>query len=201
MPLTGKDTMRLTGKDIEKLIEKLDVGEFHSVYGPTKFAGARVWEAWVWDESGKQWETRFFFEQGDEPIYFDSFLSLADHLNDLFVAASKEGGAIDWTRTKEMQDLQLKKITLLVAAFVFVGTVAAMLYQSLMARDAGSWTLVTTTLLGIVASGAALFFGKWIPIRGGGVGTNGGSEPAIARSGKPAPAYTKGGRRGKTGAA
>ena len=149
---------KLTEADVEKIVVKLRVGEVDSIYGPARFGGARIWEIWVYHK--EQWETRFLFEQEDkEALYFDTFVSLMDHLNEFYRDAVSSSGAIDWTRTKELADLQLKKITLYVAALAFIATVGVVLYQSI----AGDGAAIFASLVaGIIASGGALFFGRWI---------------------------------------
>ena len=118
---------------------------------------------WVWIKEIEEYETRFVAEEQDaSSLYFDTFGSVLAHLNQTFQSASREAGAIDWTRTKELSDLQLRRTTLHVAAFVFTATVCTMLY--LIASEPRTPLLIVTTILGIVSSGVALFFGRWITI-------------------------------------
>jgi hypothetical protein len=121
--------MPFTERDADRYIADLKVGEVVYTNGPIIFGGARLWEVWTFVREDKEYETRFIPErEGHDPIYFDTFVVLAAHLNELFNAASREGSAIDWTRTKEKADIQLKMMTLIVASIVFLMTVGTMLY-------------------------------------------------------------------------
>lgn len=155
--------MPLSEREVKKIVTSKKGGEIWEVYGPIAFGGSRVWEVWAFDQGSKEYQTRYVIDDGTaEPQYFETFLMLMMHLNDLYSAAVREGGAIDWTRTKEMADLQLKRISLYVASFVFTGSVAACIYLLLTRPESPAILFIAVT--GIVSSGVALFFGKWVPI-------------------------------------
>jgi hypothetical protein len=163
--------MPMTENEVEALIKKRDVGDVLEIYGPVRFGGMWLWEIWV--DNGTQtksyYETRFLLETESNPVYFDTFVALVGYLNELYLGMSQHVGAVDWTRSKETADMHLKRITLYVASFAFVATVVSMLYlvvnnQQSLTEGRQIGLLVISTLMGLIASGAALFFGKWIPV-------------------------------------
>jgi hypothetical protein len=156
--------MGLTETKAISLVKKQKCGDVLEIYGPFAFGGARIWEIWVDDgtEKDPEFETRFIVEEEPEPLYFDTFAALSMHLNEVYANATRAIGAFDLTRTRELADLERKKITLYVGAFVFTTTVIAMLYLVVWRGETQS--LVTLSLLGLISSGAVLFFGQWFPI-------------------------------------
>jgi len=163
--------MPMTEGEVKALIKKRGVGDVEEIYGPVRFGGTWLWEIWV--DNGTQtesyFETRFLLETESNPVYFDTFVALAGYLNELYLGMSQRAGATDWTRSKETAEMHLKRITLYVASFAFVATVVSMLYvvvnnQQSLTEGRQIGLLVVSTLMGLIASGAALFFGKWIPV-------------------------------------
>ena len=163
--------MPMTESQVEALIKKRDVGDVEEIYGPVRFGGMWLWEIWVDNgtETKAYYETQFLLETESNPVYFDTFVALVGYLNELYLGISQQVGAVDWTRSKETADMHLKRVTLYVASFAFIATVVSMLYlvvnnQQSLTEGRQIGLLVISTLMGLIASGAALFFGKWIPI-------------------------------------
>ena len=180
----------MTENDVERLIKKLNVGDVEEIYGPVRFGGTWLWEIWVDNGSEEEsyYETRFLLETESNPVYFDTFVALAGYLNELYLGMSQRAGMNDWTRSKETADMQLKRITLYVASFAFIATVISMLYlvvnnQQALTEGKQIGLLVISTLMGLIASGAALFFGKWIPIGHFGQTTNARSDEVVVSTG------------------
>lgn len=161
----------MTEGEVGAFIKNLNVGDVEEIYGPVRFGGTWLWEVWVDNgtETKSYFETRFLLETESNPIYFDTFIALAGYLNELYLGISQRAGAVDWTRSKETADMHLKRVTLYVASFAFVATVISMLYlvvnnQQSLTEGRQIGLLVISTLMGLIASGAALFFGRWIPV-------------------------------------
>lgn len=138
--------------DLGKIIKEKHGGAFEFARGPSVVAGQRIWEVRV--KLGDVSETRFVVEPGEgAPLYYESFQKLAIRLDQIV-------GAIDGKHA----DIHLRKFSAYVAGLTFVATLAVMLY--LVVRGPGaSQTLIVTGLLGVLASGSALYFGRWIPFR------------------------------------
>jgi hypothetical protein len=186
--------MPLSEAEIERL-GKQRWSEPEEVYGPFRFGGLYLWELWI-DTSEKAnrsyWEVKFIVEESAQQLYFDTVAALIVHLNDLYQAATLQAGAMDWTRTKELAELERRKLTLYVASVVFGVTVLMMLmivtvdqlveiYRGPRISNTHVITLIVTTILGVVSSGAALFFGRWIPIGRGGQRVEGNGDAVKIR--------------------
>jgi hypothetical protein len=121
------------------------------VYGPSGIGKDLVWEVWAYSKSEKEWFTRYAILEGNELVYIDSFGSLAQRIN----------GEISRLYTQRLE-FYLRVGTLVVAAIAFVATLGTFLY--LVAKNADASSLILSVLAGVIASGAALFFGRWIPL-------------------------------------
>ncbi|MTD93163.1 hypothetical protein GIW81_02305 [Hyphomicrobium sp. xq] len=140
--------MSLTETEVKTLAVGKEAGSIEGVWGPNTLSGDAIWEVWVLDEG--EFKTRFVLEQvGGPPLYFSGFEQLCMHLHQRLESSRKE-----------RLDTYVKLATLGVAAFVFIATVSTLLY--LVVRSADVPSLLLTAILGVVASGSALFFGQWI---------------------------------------
>lgn len=130
----------MTKDEVKILIQKNKGGKINGIYGPTKMANMMVWEIWTF--AGIEHFTRIVVERpGKEPIYFSDFHQFC--------------GLID----TEINDNHIRKWTFYVAGAAFILVLMTMLYLSV----TNSSAQIITALLGILASGAAFFFGRWIP--------------------------------------
>jgi hypothetical protein len=142
--------MVLGEAEIKKLIVAKKDGAFGSVLGPSVIGRERIWEVWV-TKAGVYYN-RYVVEQREgDPIYFETFQKLALHL--------EESRA---PNIREQADVHLKKFAAYVAGVTFIATVGAMLYL-LVTGHGDTPTTIVVGLLGVIASGSALFFGRWIP--------------------------------------
>jgi hypothetical protein len=138
--------------DLGDIIKEKRGGTFDFARGPCVVAGQRVWEVWV--KLGDISETRFIVEPAEgEPLYYESFQKLAMRLDQ----AANEGARAD---------VHLRKFSAYVAGITFVATLAVMLYLVVRGQGA-SQAVIVTALLGVTASGSALYFGKWLPFGSG----------------------------------
>jgi hypothetical protein len=144
----GDIAMSLTETEVETLATAKEAGSIEGVWGPNTLSGDGIWEVWILDEG--EFKTRFVIEQDDgDPLYFSGFEQLCRHLHRRLESSRKE-----------RLDTYVKLATLGVAAFVFIATVSTLLYLVVRSADVPSFLL--TAILGVVASGSALFFGQWI---------------------------------------
>jgi len=156
--------MPLGRDEVSKLAEEHWKIEPYEVDGPFRFGGLYTWEVWMDtsdEEDEEYWEVKFIMEETSRSLYFDNVAALMVHLNDAYQAATLQAGAMDWTRTKELAELERKKLTLYVASAVFGMTVLMMLaivtVDQLVAISRGRQSsdnhviiLIVTTILGII---------------------------------------------------
>lgn len=141
--------MSLTESDVRKLVRSKDGGVIEGVYGPNTLSDAAIWE--VWTTVDGVFTTRFVAEPSSgTPLYFSGFEQLCGYLHRRIAS-----------ELRERLELRIRMVTLAVAAMVFVATVFTLLYLVVKSGDTSS--LLLTAILGVVASGSALFFGKWLP--------------------------------------
>jgi hypothetical protein len=146
--------MPLSITDAKRIAEEKEPCQFKVYYGPVRIGPALIWELWVINRD-RDFDVRFVSEENGEQLYFSSFAEIAAHVDSKFVKLSRDAA-----------DIHVLKFTRYVAAFVFVATVLTMLYLTVV--NGSTQSTVLTALIGVVASGAALFFGRWIPgIRSG----------------------------------
>jgi hypothetical protein len=63
-------------------------------------------------------------------------------------------------------ELHLRRFSTYVAAAILTATLLAMIYVATTESEGQARFQVILVLLGVIASGASLFFGRWIPIQG-----------------------------------
>ena len=182
--------------------EKYPDDEIEQVNDPTPFRDFGIWEVWVHD--GDEYQTRFVIERGGALVEdFGDFAPLVVYLNELYVnlenathlteaqatavqAAAVQAAAAQAARAQAESD-QRQEAALenrhkrhlglgrfLVASLAFLSSVAVLLWLVIQGREPG--VLNYLMLGGVIASGAALFFGIFIqpglpigPNAGGGV--------------------------------
>ena len=81
---------------------------------------------------------------------------LGPYMNEMLSTASQEGAALE-------NRLYIERVSRYVACFVFAVSALAVLWVLITQQNVSM--IVLTTALGLVSSGAALFFGGWIPIK------------------------------------
>lgn len=170
--------------DVKKFITARHVGEVEEVYGPEIVGGKNIWEIWVYGDD--EYETRFLVEvEGAAPEYFDTFRALSVYLNKLFEDLSKQSNdserrlreqsaraeqelksqATGLEQEKARADIHLTKFRSYVAGFVLLTTIFILAYIMIFLREVGFGQQIIIAFVGIVSSGAAFFFGKWVPIK------------------------------------
>ncbi|WP_237356156.1 hypothetical protein [Xanthobacter sp. YC-JY1] len=131
--------MKLNESAVAKLVENNNGGKVEEVYGPAPIGSSAAWEVWAYVSEKGQFYTRFVIEKsGSDPLYFSDFQQVCTQLND------------------DINEYHIRKWTFYVAAFSFVVVLLAMLYITLTRADAQ----IITAILGVLASGAAFFFGR-----------------------------------------
>lgn len=104
----------------------------------------------VWVTQGGERDTRFLIIFPDQTTRcFDSFSELCAYLD-------QESPA----HLRAKSEIQIKKFSWYVAAFVFLMAVSTAIYIVTTQNDIK--IAVVPFFLGLIASGGALFFGKWI---------------------------------------
>lgn len=139
--------MPVTESDVRSIIRANRGGRIEEVIGPTKLGKCAVWEVWVFVADLNQYYTRYIvYDSGQEPKYFSEFYQFCSYADDA------------------INEHHIRKMTFYVAAATFVMVLLTMLYLSVVRQDAQ----ILTALLGVMASGAAFFFGRWINVKGAG---------------------------------
>jgi len=153
--------------NIAKIAEKNKAGQLWAEYCAKKIGTANVYEFWtIGDDEDPDGpvstpEIRFWLEgDGGEKKYFECFPSLADHLHEQFTLAARQGADVEVNKLKQTEALKLKRITLYVAAFVFIAVVASLIVAFYKEPS----YLVAFLLGSVIASACVLFFGVWQPI-------------------------------------
>ena len=104
----------------------------------------------VWVTQGRERDTRFLIIFPDKTTRcFDNFSELCAHLD-------QESPA----HRKAESEIQMQRFSSYVAAFVFLMAVSTAIYIVTTQNDIK--IAVVPFFLGLIASGGALFFGKWI---------------------------------------
>jgi hypothetical protein len=140
--------MALGEDEIKELIVAKKDGAFESALGPCALGGERIYEVWVTKDEGVYYNRYVVERRQGDPLYFERFEKLAYYLNE------------QRTRTED----HLKKFSAYVAAAAFLLTVIVLLYM-VVTGGGNTPTMIVTAVLGIVASGSVLFFGKWVPFK------------------------------------
>jgi hypothetical protein len=143
--------MPLTRQNLRQIINVNNGGDYHSEYGPTTIAGKRIWEIWVQQDG--LFENRFIVETPLSGDYYDSFQTFAPALDSEIRDQQSNS-------PKSQADIHLLKFKAYVAALVFLIALGGILYIAFARNESNA---IVTTLLGVVASGSAFFFGRWTP--------------------------------------
>lgn len=165
---------------IINLVEGRGIGdEYLEIHGPSKIAELVVWQVWVKNKYDGT-DIRLVEEvAGAEPLVYDSFQEIAIRLDSLHEDLRKRAQADEWTRTKEMIELQAKSaaqeakaaadrlrslITLAVASGGFVIAILAIVYLAVYGGSAAAWASAFV-LCSVVASACIYFYGKFEKIK------------------------------------
>ncbi|MES1179573.1 MAG: hypothetical protein ABUL43_00085 [Hyphomicrobium sp.] len=139
--------MPLTKAQVKEVVGKNNGGTWYDAYGPSMMGEQEVWEAWV--KLDGLFENRFVVLKPNGSIeYLDSFQTFAPYFDGVYRRASGAG-----------VDIHLQQFKAYVAATVFMLAACGILYIAL--TRGGTEALVA--VLGLVSSGGAFFFGRWIP--------------------------------------
>ncbi len=167
-------------REVQKLVEGTGIGDtVEEIYGPIKVADSLVWELWVYD-ADDQLATRFVeeFPDGEKTVY-DTFQQLAVRLDSQHAEIIKRLQDAEWTKTKEMAEIQsttvateakaaserlTSLITLIVASGGFAIGLLTMAY--LVVNGGPYFVWIAAFVLGsVVASACVYFYGKFLAIK------------------------------------
>jgi len=137
---------------LREIIKSNRGGTYHSEYGPTQIGGKTVWEIWVTQDG--LFENRFIVETNAGGEYYDSFQTFAPVLNNQIQETLSSGPTA-------RANIHLMTLRAYVAAFVFILAVVGSFFIAFTNKDSDA----VTAILGVVASGAAFFFGRWLPVQ------------------------------------
>lgn len=135
--------------------------EIQEIHGPSRFGDTRLWEVWTLETVDNEYMTRFVAEfEKSTPQRFRGFQDLIDALELQRASVAKGADKAEFRARAQTEAFYLRRLSAYVAALTFVATVVSFLYLLVVNPDAR--LMVATVLADVIASGGALFFGKWI---------------------------------------
>ncbi len=129
------------------------------------------WEVWTLNgpggedaDGGREWKTRYVCQHVDGKHYLSGFEAACIGLGRKLKSKELDDLERALRVSQHKNELLLRTATLLVASLTFLLTICTFLYM-MAAQGVTGDKIVISVLSGVIASGAALFFGKWIPFK------------------------------------
>lgn len=150
-------------EEIKKFVKTSDARRHTDVqiFGPSVLGDTTVWEVWLYLVRDEEWATGFVRTEGGVLRYHDSFGSLVQTMHAKIGSMQDELSALSATHHLNTKEMNLRFVKLGVATVAFLSTLGTFLYL-LAAKDCNPGSQIASVLLGVVISGSAYFFGKWI---------------------------------------